>query len=134
VFKPKPRLEFGLKSRKYFSSSMDSSDGLSTTLIEMSKQSNQKFVIENIPAKKDLYSFAKENNIDPINLVFHGGEEYELVFTAPKKHKPTIQKIASQLKTPIIEIGHVTNGGGVYIKKGERISRLIDLGWKHFRK
>ena len=39
---PKPKLDFGLKSKRYFSSSMDSSDGLSTTLNELSKQSSKK--------------------------------------------------------------------------------------------
>ena len=45
VIKPKPKLQFGLKNKKYFSSSMDSSDGLSTTLNEMSKQSKKKFLL-----------------------------------------------------------------------------------------
>ncbi len=36
VFKPRCKLMFGLKNKNYFSSSMDSSDGLSTTLNEMS--------------------------------------------------------------------------------------------------
>ncbi len=134
VFKPKPRLEFGLKNRNYFSSSMDSSDGLSTTLNEMSKQSKQKFIIYNIPTKKDLYNFAKKNKINPIKLVFHGGEEYEFVFTIPEKYKVVIQKISSQLKTPIMEIGHVTKGSGVYVKKNESLIRLEDFGWKHFKR
>jgi len=43
VFKPNCRLMFGLKNKNYFSSSMDSSDGLSTTLNEMSSQSKKKF-------------------------------------------------------------------------------------------
>ena len=134
VFKPKPRLEFGCKSRKYFSSSMDSSDGLSTTLNEMSKQSNQKFIIDKIPAPKEIYEFAKENKINPTNLIFHGGEEYEFVFTVPKKYKPIVKKISSQVKTPIEEIGFVTNGAGVYNKVDEKIYRLKDLGWRHFNK
>lgn len=134
VYKPKPRLEFSLKSRNYFSSSMDSSDGLSTTLNEMSKQSNQKFIIDKIPASKEIYEFAKENNLNPTNLIFHGGEEYEFVFTIPKKYKPIVKKISSRLKTPIEEIGMVTKGTGVYTKVDKKIYRLKDLGWHHFKK
>ena len=59
VIKPKPRLNFGIKNKKYFSSSMDSSDGLSTTLNEMAKQSKNKFIITKIPALKDLENFCK---------------------------------------------------------------------------
>ena len=132
VIKPEPRLEFGLKGCNYFSSSMDSSDGLSTTLNEMASQSNKKFIIDSIPAQKDLFEFAKQNKLEPINLIFHGGEEYEFVFTASKKNKSKIQKIATQLKVPIIEIGHVTKGRGVYQKKDGKLLRLKDLGWHHF--
>lgn len=132
VIKPKPRLEFGLKACNYFSSSMDSSDGLSTTLNEMAKQSNKKFIIDKVPAQKDLYEFAKQNKLEPMNLIFHGGEEYEFVFTVSKKNESRIQKIASQLKVPIIKIGHVTKGSGVYQKSDEKLLQIKDLGWHHF--
>ena len=134
VFKPNPKLDFGVKNKKYFTSSMDSSDGLSTTLNEMANQSKCKFIIDNIPTGKDLIEFAESNKIEPNNLVFHGGEEYEFVFTASKKYKTIIKKNAALLKTPIIEIGYVTKGKGVFLKKERKCSSLKDLGWRHFRK
>ena len=106
VVNPSPKLDFGVKSKKYFTSSMDSSDGLSTTLNEMANQSKCKFMINNIPTGKDLLEFAKSNNIDSDGLVFHGGEEYEFVFTASKKHRSLIKKNASMLKTPIVLPSH----------------------------
>ena len=133
VFKPKPRLKFGLEARKYISSAMDSSDGLSTTLNEMSKQSNQKFVIENIPTCDDVYEFAKNNKIDPIEIIFHGGEEYELVFTVSKRSKSKILEIASHLNIPIVQIGEVAKGRGVYVKNNSKLLRLKDFGWHHFK-
>ena len=133
VIKPKPKLNFGIKNKKYFSSSMDSSDGLSTTLNEMSKQSKKKFVINNIPAMRDLVEFAESQKVDLNNLIFHGGEEYEFIFTASPKHRKIIKKNAKLLKTPIIEIGYVTSGKGVFVEKNDSIIRLKDLGWKHFR-
>ena len=134
VVSPNPKLDFGVKNRSYLTSSMDSSDGLSTTLNEMANQSKCKFIINNIPTGKDLIEFAKSNNIDSDGLVFHGGEEYEFVFTASKKHKSLIKKNASLLKTPIIEIGYVTKGKGVFLEKQEKFISLKDLGWHHFRK
>jgi thiamine-monophosphate kinase len=133
VVKPKPNLSFGLKNKKYFSASMDSSDGLSTTLNEMSKQSKKKFVINNIPAMKDLKYFAKSQKLDLDTLIFHGGEEYEFVFTIPSKHKQIIKKNAKLLKTAIIEIGYVTSGKDVFLQDNNRCVHLEDLGWKHFR-
>ena len=133
VINPKPKLNFGIKNKKYFSSSMDSSDGLSTTLNEMSKQSKKKFVINNIPSKKDLEDHAKSQKFSLIDLVFHGGEEYEFVFTVNPKYKQTILKNAKLLKTPIIEIGYVTLGNGVFVQENNKNIRLKDLGWKHFK-
>jgi len=132
VVKPKPKLKFGIKNKKYFSSSMDSSDGLSTTLNEMSKQSKKKFVINNIPSMKDLEYYAKSQRFDLNTLIFHGGEEYEIVFTISSKYRQIIKKNAKLLKTPIIEIGYVTSGKGVFIQKNNSYVRLKDLGWKHF--
>jgi len=133
VVNPKPKLKFGIKNKKYFSSSMDSSDGLSTTLNEMSKQSKKKFVINNIPSMKDLEEHVKSQKFNLNDLVFHGGEEYEFVFTVNPKYRQSILKNAKRLKTPIIEIGYVTLGSGVFVQENNKNIRLKDLGWKHFK-
>jgi len=133
MIKPQPRINFCLKNKKYFSSSMDSSDGLSTTLNEMAKQSKCKFVINKIPASPDVMAFAKTHKKNFEDLVFHGGEEYEIVFTVPKKNKSKIIKNANFSKTPIFEIGVVKKGSGVYFEKNKKITPLEDHGWRHFK-
>ncbi len=132
VVRPRPRLDFALENKKYFSSSMDSSDGLSTTLNEMSRQSKNKFVINKIPIPKELEKFAQSHRLNQKNMVFNGGEEYEFVFTIEPKHKKTIQKNAALCRIPIMEIGHVTSGKGVYIQENNHMIQLRDSGWKHF--
>jgi len=133
VINPKPKLSFGLKNKKYFSSSMDSSDGLSTTLNEMSKQSGKKFIVNNIPSNKDLENYVKKHNLDLNSIIFHGGEEYEFIFTIPVKYRKSVIKNAKLLKTPIIEIGYVTSGKGVFLEDTNKNIILKDLGWKHFK-
>ena len=133
VTNPKPKLSFSLKNKKYFSSSMDSSDGLSTTLNVMSKQSKNKFVINNIPAMKDVVDYAKSQKVNLNDLVFHGGEEYEFAFTTHPKNRNRIKKNARTNKTPIIEIGYVTTGKGVFVESENGFVHLKDLGWDHFR-
>jgi len=133
VYRPKTRLEFGLLSKKLLTSSMDSSDGLSTSLNEMSKQSQKKFVITKIPTKPDLYEFAKKNHLNPLDLVFNGGEEYEIIFTIPKKNRQKILKIARNLKIPIIEIGYVMQGTGVKLQTDKQQISIRDGGWRHFK-
>ena len=133
IMKPKLKLDFSLKNKKYFTSAMDSSDGLSTTLNEMSRQSRKKFVIKKIPANKDLINYAKLKKINLENLVFHGGEEYEFAFTIPPRYHDMVKKNAKLLATPIIEIGYVRTGSGVFLENCKKHVKLRDLGWKHFK-
>lgn len=130
VYHAKPRLRFGVLASRYLTSAMDSSDGLSTTLIEMSRQSGKRLVITRIPMDAGLEEFAKTNRLDPIDLVFNGGEEYEIVATVPKKSLGKLKQIAKKSGTDLIEIGRVERGSGVFLND-HKIS-IRDRGWSHF--
>ncbi|MGH9999026.1 MAG: thiamine-phosphate kinase [Nitrosopumilaceae archaeon] len=133
VFIPIPRLKFGLSIARYLSSSMDSSDGLSTTLNEMSRQSSKKFVITKLPSQLDVKKFAKRNRIRFTDLVFNGGEEYEIVATVSPKNLTKIRKIARIQKIPLFEIGHVIKGKNVIYQQENKITTVQDRGWLHFK-
>jgi thiamine-monophosphate kinase len=134
VFKPNCRLMFGLKNRNYFSSSMDSSDGLSTTLNEMSNQSKKKFVITKMPSENDVFDFASSNRLNVNDLIFNGGEEYEIVATVSMSNLPKIKKYAKRNQVKLYEIGYVTKGKGVFYKKDGKLVRIKDEGWQHLQK
>ncbi|MGQ0605854.1 MAG: thiamine-phosphate kinase [Candidatus Nitrosotenuis sp.] len=132
VLLPKPRLEFGILASKYLSSSMDSSDGLSSTLTEMANASKKKFIITQIPKDKELDEFAKDNHLKARDLVFNGGEEYEIVATIPPKNIERLKKIAKVKKINLIQIGHVQNGNGVFFQHEKKQTRIKNKGWTHF--
>ena len=132
-FKPKPRLKFGQESVNYITSSMDSSDGLSSCLNELSNQSKKKFLITKIPTNKDVIKFSEENKINLNELVFNGGEEFELVFTVTPKNLKKIHRLAKKNKINIFEIGHVSKGKGVFFDDGDDSFLIKDNGWQHFR-
>ena len=134
VFRPNCRLTFGLKNKNYFSSSMDSSDGLSTTLNEMSTQSKKKFVITRMPSENDVFDFASSNRLNANDLIFNGGEEYEIVATANTSNLTRIKKYAKKHRIKLYEIGYVTKGSGVFYKKDEKLIRIKDKGWQHLQK
>ena len=134
VFRPNCRLMFGLKNKDYFSSSMDSSDGLSTTLNEMSSQSKKRFVITRIPSENDIFAFAGSNRLDANDLIFNGGEEYEIVATVNVSNLAKIKKFAKKHRMKLYEIGYVTNGKGVFYKKDGKLIRIRDKGWQHLQK
>ncbi|MBT3474541.1 MAG: thiamine-phosphate kinase [Thaumarchaeota archaeon] len=132
-FKPKPRLKFGQESVNYITSSMDSSDGLSSCLNELSNQSKKKFLITKIPTNDDVIEFAEKNKISLNRLVFDGGEEFELVFTVTPKNLKKIHTLAKKNKISIFEIGHVSKGNGVFFDDGNDSFIIKDKGWQHFR-
>ena len=134
VFKPNCRLMFGLKNKNYFSSSMDSSDGLSTTLNEMSSQSKQKFVITKMPSENDVFDFANLNKLNISDLIFNAGEEYEIVATTSVSNLPKIKKYAKKHRIKLYEIGYVIKGRGVFYKKNGKLIRIKDEGWQHLQK
>ena len=133
VFRPNCRLDLGLKNKNYFSSSMDSSDGLSTTLNEMAEQSKRKFIITRLPSEKDIFDFANSNRLNVNNLIFNGGEEYEIVATVNPKHIIKMKKYARKNRIRLYEIGYVTSGKGVFYQKNGKLIRIKDKGWQHFQ-
>tara|TARA_B100000029_G_scaffold305995_1_gene298879 strand:+ start:1296 stop:2237 length:942 start_codon:yes stop_codon:yes gene_type:complete len=132
-FRPNPRLKFGIKSVNHITSCMDSSDGLSSCLNEMSKQSKKKFMITKYPTNEDIKEFSKRNRINLKRLVFDGGEEFELVFTISPKNLTKILRIAKESNIKIFQIGHVVKGKGVFFHDEKESFRIKDKGWEHFR-
>lgn len=133
IFRPNPRLDFGLKAAKYFSSSMDSSDGLAITLNDMSRQSKKKFVITSLPTENEIIEFAHQNKMNLEDLVFCGGEEYEIVSTVHPRDLQKIRNLAKKMNIPLSEIGYVSNGKNVVLVDNDKSKVIKRCGWTHLR-
>ena len=139
VLLPKPRQKFGLSLARYFSSSIDSSDGLASSLYELARQSKVNLFINYMPFTKDIKDFALRNHLDAKSLVFYGGEEYEIIATISRSHLAKVKNIARRSRLRLIVIGKVENGNGsVFIKDqsigcnpNSKYSSLKDLGYVH---
>lgn len=129
VLMPAPRQCFGVALAKYFSSSIDSSDGLAISLYELASKSKANITIDCIPAADGLEQFAQKNSLDARELVFHGGEEYEIVATIPKAKLKQAQAAAKKAKVALHVIGRVQRGSGdVLVDK----KLLENTGYIHF--
>jgi thiamine-monophosphate kinase len=135
VIKPKPAQKFGLSLAKFFSASMDSSDGLSISLYELARQSEVNFLIDDIPSAKGVYHFARNNHLDYKSLIFYGGEEYEIVATIPLENLKDAKSTARRSKLRLLIIGKVEKGEGkVFLldtKTGKQ-TQLENMGYIHF--
>jgi len=128
-FHPEPRIAIGqwLLKRKLASSMIDLSDGLSTDLAHICEESGVGAEIraDDIPRA----TVGKPLRPVDLQLALHGGEDYELLFTARAgKHIPS--RIAG---VAITRIGKVTRGKQMVLlnAQGKR-STLPAQGWEHF--
>jgi thiamine-monophosphate kinase len=130
-FFPDPRIELGriLRGKDLATSLIDTSDGLSTDLRHICEESRvgAELQAELIPRA----SVGKPAREVELALALHGGEDYELLFTArPNKRLPS--RIAG---VPITKIGHITRSRTIFLfNKGKVGYELEPRGWEHFRK
>ena len=130
-FYPEPRIELGcvLREKGLASAMIDTSDGLSTDLAHLCAESSVGAEIESalIP-RASVGKPAREVDLD---LALHGGEDYELLFTAPAgKRVPA--RIAG---VPISHIGNITRGKRILVRDQKGIDYELEArGWEHFRK
>ena len=85
--RPEPQIELGQKLRQLGIHSMnDISDGLGSELNEIATASNVSIVFEEqaIPLHEETYELAKHLQTNPVDYALYGGEDFQLVFTAPK--------------------------------------------------
>lgn len=110
-------------------SMMDISDGLSSELLHICKQSGCGCAIyeERIPVDYQTAVMAEEFNMNVFTCALNGGEDYELLFTVPLTD---FEKV-SQIKDVKV-IGHITNAdqGRVLITKDGQQFDLKAQGWQ----
>jgi thiamine-monophosphate kinase len=130
-FYPEPRIALGrtLREKGSATSMIDLSDGLSTDLAHISDESRvgAEIEAEAIPRAR-VGKPAREVDLD---LALHGGEDYELLFTAPAG-----KRIPAQIAGVAVTcIGRITPGRRIVIRNVKGMGyELVARGWEHFRK
>jgi len=113
------------------SSMMDISDGLSSEILHICKQSELGCVLyeEKIPVAEDTKKAAFKFELDPTACALSGGEDYELLFTIPQAaHEKLV------LNEQISIIGHMVEPekGKKIITKGANSFDITAQGWTAF--
>jgi thiamine-monophosphate kinase len=129
-FLPEPRIEVGsiLREKGLASAMIDTSDGLSTDLAHICEESGVGAALqaEAIP-RAQIGKALQEVDLE---LALHGGEDYELLFTArPNKRIPS--RIAG---IAIAQIGQIKRGRKISLMdEAGALRELKPQGWEHFR-
>jgi thiamine-monophosphate kinase len=129
-FFPEPRIEMGrmLREKGLASAMIDTSDGLSSDLAHICEESGvgAEADVELIPrARVDKPAYVVD-----LELALHGGEDYELLFTAPRNRTVPSQIAGVQ----ITQIGDITRTRKILLRNRRGVAHeLKPRGWEHFR-
>jgi len=131
ILKPEARrdiIEFFAEKGIMPTSMIDISDGLSSEILHICKQSDTGCVLyeEKIPVNDAARQFAYALELDPTACALSGGEDYELLFTIDQRD---YEKIS--LNPDISIVGHITEkkDSAVIITKGGNQYPLTAQGW-----
>jgi thiamine-monophosphate kinase len=131
LLKPEARkdmIEFFAEQEIIPTAMMDISDGLSSEILHICKQSNMGCVLyeDKIPIAEETRMAAFKFEIDPTACALSGGEDYELIFTVAQSD---YEKINGNPQISII--GYITEpeAGCTIITKGGGQHKITAQGW-----
>jgi thiamine-monophosphate kinase len=137
---PQPRLRLGraLMESGLAKAALDVSDGLLADLGHIGEQSDLAAEVERtrLPLSPAA-AHALDEDAGLIEDIVAGGEDYELLFTAPTAAQAPIAALAERLGLRVTPIGRMTEAGGqpgavrLLDEKGREIA-LKRRGWQHF--
>ena len=128
---PTPRVALGQALRGIASSAIDVSDGLLGDLGHILKQSAVGARIDTEIAAGLMGAAAASLDVDlRIEYVLAGGDDYELLFTAPPGRHDAVLAAARAAGTPVTRIGRIEGEAGLRLVDGA--GRLVDRHYGSF--
>ena len=136
---PVPRVREGreIACRGLATAMIDISDGLAADLGHIVEASSvgAEIRLSCLPLSEDYRKEVAGYNADTYALALTGGEDYELLFTAPEERTAAIQKLAQEMGIPITMIGEITDASHemkIYREDGKEY-RIEQWGHDHFK-
>ena len=130
--RPEPRVEEGSVAARLGAGAMiDLSDGLASDVRRICERSGVgcRVELESLPVASDAREFLASLGREPEILAATGGEDYELLISAPGS---VLEELAASVEVPFTIIGEVTDrDGGVVFRRGGELVEVLS-GWDHF--
>lgn len=133
--RPEPRVTWGamLGEERQATAMIDLSDGLSSDLLHLCRESRVGAIIESsrIPVDPLVVNLCGRRALDPLLLALHGGEDFELLFTV---HPRDLSRMPRQISgVPVTYLGDVTREAGqIRVSEGSHVWTLEPAGFTHF--
>jgi thiamine-monophosphate kinase len=135
--RPQPRVTLGLALRGIATAAIDVSDGLLGDLVHVLERSRVGATIDLSCAPRLLAASAQglalsQDRVQ--DLVFAGGDDYELAFTAAPQQRDAVEAAAAQAATRVTRIGRIETAPGLRLvdAQGQAVQRRF-AGFDHFQ-
>lgn len=125
---PACRLDVSGKIAKFATAMEDVSDGLASEIRNICMASGKGAIIcaDCVPIADATYKAAAVSNLGALEFALYGGEDFELVYTAPKSKRREAEKYGTC-------VGEITSGSGkVFLKTNGDMKLLRKFGFDHF--
>jgi thiamine-monophosphate kinase len=131
---PQPRLGLGRRLIGVASAAMDVSDGFAADLGHICQASRVGALVEaaKMPVSPALRSVLEVGEASLVEVAT-GGDDYELLFTAPAAVELLLGRIATELALPLTAVGEIRREPGVIVL--DQNGRAVELGpggYRHF--
>lgn len=136
---PEARIAEGrwLNTTGLATAALDLSDGLSGDLRHLCEESRvgAEIDLDALPLSPACLAYAKSRGLQPTQLALTGGEDYEILFTAPPKRQSTIEHQARTRGFHVARIGTIRpRRFGIRMKTPDGVTRPIPVtSYEHFR-
>jgi len=131
---PFPRVALGKALRGIATAALDISDGLAADLghICVASKVGAEISFDEIPLTTEMRSFVAAAP-ELVQTILSGGDDYELIFTAPPEAEAEIREASKKTLSPVYCIGRIVAGSEVSIAGPDGQPIALDrLGFAHF--
>jgi thiamine-monophosphate kinase len=135
---PVPRIEevAAMLAAGGVTAAIDLSDGLAADLGHLCRESGvgARLDADALPVDAAAAEIGRLVGVDPLELALHGGEDYEILFSAdPDAVAPIRAAVEHATGTAVTEIGGVVSNDSGLLLVGSGEERVLDAsGWRHF--
>jgi len=135
--RPEPRVRLGvaIARARAATAAMDLSDGLADALQQVGASSSVGVRIdaESLPIDPGARAWWASRGIDPVVAALAGGDDYELLVTAPGRRGGALRSVMRQMSNPpLTRIGVLTKDPGERVLVRGSQEEPIPRGFEHF--
>ncbi len=134
LHEPEPRVELGERLRGIASSAIDVSDGFAQDLGHILEASSVGALVHYAQLPRDPALLHEDDARLAARCVLAGGDDYELVFTAPQGRRGEVEVLSTELGLALSRVGSIQKGEPrLQLLGANGKPMVVPRGFDHFR-